>query len=509
MNNKVFSSQPMPYAYSREKGIGSASRLMLKFLRVILFCIPAGISCELCNCQPLASSDLQGGSAKEAGSAVAVPSYSITLSGRKSQPVTGWGCFPGFIDWGAGIGYDKSLQKAIYGDLGMTVGRVKIYPQYCNRDGSLNKHLIDINLASEIGAMRSYGIKTWIITTWSPPTFMKTFNDTIGNVNGQPNHLKPEFEDAFVKFYVKVLAYLRDVKKLGTPLYATVQNEPDYAANWDGCPYEPEQWRRVTKKLRQELDREKLSVVKIHGPDHNHYTIGKYLGADLSELRNDPDLLKAIDGIAFHSYDEGTQSGGKAAVEARDLILKFKHELNKGDQIWQTENCTVKAEDLTVSAIRQLRSMMRDMGYLEANCYIYWLGATNDDSYDGEQLIYGDTRTKLYWVFRKLWHTVTPGDFFVENFVENDDPALASFGPDPMDMLAFTGKGRTVVLLTNPTDITRNLTVKGLAGTRAEIFRTSATEDMAPAGSGDIRNGETTVLLPATSVLMIETDGGQ
>jgi O-glycosyl hydrolase len=437
-----------------------------------------------------------------------MPTYTITLSDSIMQPVTGWGCFPGFIDWGARIGYDKSLQKAIYGELGMTVGRVKIYPQYCNRDGSLNTHLIDINLAHEIETMRSYGITNWIITTWSPPVFMKTFNDTIGNVNGQPNHLKSEFEDAFIKFYVDVLVYLRDLKKLGTPLYATVQNEPDYAAPWDGCPYEPDQWRRVTVKLRKALDDQNLTMVKIHGPDHNHYTISKYLGIDLSYLRNDPELLKAMDGIAFHSYDEGTQSGGKAAEEARDLILKFKYELNKGDQIWQTENCTVRPEELTVSAIRQLRSMMRDIGYLEANCYIYWLGATNDETYDGEQLIYGDTRTKLYWIFRKLWNTVTPGSFFVKNFVVNDDPDLASFGPDPMDMLAFVSKGKTVVLLTNPTNKGRKLKIKGLGGTSAELFRTSKSEDMADKGSQRVVNGEVMVLLPAITVLILETNGG-
>ena len=438
-----------------------------------------------------------------------IPTYSVTLSDSVNQPVTGWGCFPGFIDWGARIGYDSTLQKAIYGDLGMTVVRVKIYPDYCNRDGSLNTSEIDKNLAKQIETLKSYGLTKWIITTWSPPTFMKTFNDTLGIIKGQPNHLKQQYEDAFVKFYVKVLVYLRDIKMLGTPLYATVQNEPDYAAVWDGCPYEPEQWQRVTKMLRKELDKENLTMVKIHGPDHNHYTIGKFLGADLSALRTDPELLEALDGIAFHSYDEGTQSGGIAAVEARNLILKFKNEFKKGNEIWQTENCTVKREDLTVSAIRQLRSMMRDFGYLEANCYIYWLGASNNESYDGEELIFNDTKTKLYYIFQKLWKIVVPGSFYVKNFIRSDSPDLSSFGPDPMDMLTFISNNKTVVLLTNPTACTQNLTIKGLTGTRADLFRTSGSEDMAPIGSQAISKGESTVLLPGKSVLILETNGGK
>ncbi len=195
--------------------------------------------------------DNPGSITSSSASAASVPTYAITLSDSVNQPITGWGCFPGFVDWGARIGFDKSLQKAIYGDLGMTVVRVKIYPDYCNLDGSLNTKEIDKNLAKQIETMKSYGLTKWIITTWSPPPFMKTFNDTLGIIKGQPNHLKPEFEDAFVQFYVKVLVYLRDVKKLGIPVYATVQNEPDYAAIWDGCPYEPEQWRRVTKETSQ------------------------------------------------------------------------------------------------------------------------------------------------------------------------------------------------------------------------------------------------------------------
>jgi O-glycosyl hydrolase len=474
-----------------------------------MFCILTGVFSYRSFGQTIASADIPGSTTSGSESTVSVPKYTLTLSDSVNQPITGWGCFPGFVDWGARIGYNKSLQNAIYGDLGMTVVRVKIYPDYCNRDGSLNTSEIDRNLAKQIETMRSYGLTKWIITIWSPPTFMKTFNDTIGNVNGQPNHLKPEFEDAFVKFYVKVLVYLRDVKKLGTPVYATVQNEPDYAANWDGCPYEPKQWQRVTKKLRKAFNDENLTMVKIHGPDHNHYTLSKFLGSDLSVLKTDPELLTALDGIAFHSYDEGTQSGGEAAVEARDLILKFKYELKKGDEIWQTENCTVKQEDLTVSAIRQLRSMMRDVGYLEANCYIYWLGASNRESYSGEELIFNDTKTKLYYVFRKLWKTVVPGSFFVKNFIKNDNPDLASFGPDPMDMLAFISNSKTVVLLTNPTAITRSLTIKGLSGTKAELFRTSGSEDMAPVGSQDIVKGESTVLLKANSVLILETNGGK
>ncbi|MBK8884130.1 MAG: hypothetical protein IPN67_17720 [Bacteroidales bacterium] len=76
-------------------------------------------------------------------------------------------------------------------------------------------------------------------------------------------------------------------------------------------------------------------------------------------------------------------------------------------------------------------------------------------------------------------------------------------------MLAFVSSKKTVVLLTNPTSTGRNLTIKRLSGTSADLFRTSSAEDMAPVGSQKIVGGESTVFLPANSVLIVESDGGR
>lgn len=161
----------------------------------------------------------------------------VTLSGSVQQRISGWGCFPGWVAWGERIATDKSLQDAIYRDLGITVARVPIMPDYGNRDGSLNTEAIEKGLVRQLQTMRDYSIGKWIVTTWSPPLYMKRFDTSKGNKNGRPNHLKVEFEDAFASYYAKVLAYLRDTKSLGMPMYATIQNEPDYAAVWDGCVY--------------------------------------------------------------------------------------------------------------------------------------------------------------------------------------------------------------------------------------------------------------------------------
>ena len=74
------------------------------------------------------------------------------------------------------------------------------------------KEILAIN--SEIKIMAS---------PWSPPTWMKTNNATKGG------SLKPEFYDAYAKYFVK---YVQEMQKEGIPIDAiTVQNEPLHPGN--------------------------------------------------------------------------------------------------------------------------------------------------------------------------------------------------------------------------------------------------------------------------------------
>lgn len=218
--------------------------------------------------------------------------------------------------------------------------------------------------------------------------------------------------------------------------------------------------------------------------------------------------MHAVDGIAFHSYNEGVESGGVAARDARDEILKFRNELKLGAEIWMTENCTIISENFTDSAIRHLRSMMRDIGYLQPNYYLYWLGSSDKEKFAGEELITRGQKTKLYFVFQKLWHTVASDQFCVKTFEPATNQAFTAYGPDPMDMLTFLGKRTSVILLTNPGSDEKKITLKGIPGTKMSIHRTSWTEDMAAIGTSGIAAEETVILLQGRSILLLQTNCG-
>jgi len=74
---------------------------------------------------------------------------------------------------------------------------------------------------------------------------------------------KPEREDDYVRYVVKVLKYL-EKKGLGLPLVMAFRTT-DAGVLWDGCVYSKEQFQRVAKK-RAAFDANGQKV-KIHGPE--------------------------------------------------------------------------------------------------------------------------------------------------------------------------------------------------------------------------------------------------
>jgi len=149
---------------------------------------------------------------------------------------------------------------------------------------------------------------------------------------------------------------------------------------------------------------------------------------------------------------------------------------------------------------------LRDIGYLEANCYIYWLGASDRKNLLARNLFSTEQKVpyKLYYVFRKLLEHRHPGSFFVRTFSFDDDPALSSFGPDPMDMLGFSSENKTVVLLPTLQMRPGILQSKALQGQRCRPSVPSA-QRIWQIRSQVIIGEHSTVYLPEHSVILMET----
>ncbi|WBA42306.1 glycoside hydrolase family 30 protein [Hymenobacter canadensis] len=124
---------------------------------------------------------------------------------------------------------------------------------------------------------------------WSPPTWMKTNNNSKGG------SLKPEFYDAYARYFVK---YVQQMQAEGVRIDAiTIQNEPLHPGNNPSLLMLAEQQAEFIKKhLGPTFKAAKLDtkiIVYDHNADRPDYPI---------TILNDPEAKQYVDGSAFHLY---------------------------------------------------------------------------------------------------------------------------------------------------------------------------------------------------------------
>lgn len=144
------------------------------------------------------------------------------------------------------------------------------------------------------------------ISPWSPPAWMK---DNTNMLHG--GHLKPEFYDAWARYYGK---FIKAYEKEGIPVWGlTVQNEPLANQTWESCIYTAEEERDFVKNyLGPELRKAGLKKVKIMVWDHNR----SFMYQRASTILSDPKAAQYVWGVAFHWYVGDNFENEKLVKEA-------------------------------------------------------------------------------------------------------------------------------------------------------------------------------------------------
>lgn len=124
---------------------------------------------------------------------------------------------------------------------------------------------------------------------WSPPTWMKTNNDTRGG------SLKPEYYAAYAKYFVK---YIQEMAAEGIRIDAiTVQNEPLHPGNNPSLLMLADEMAEFIKDhlgpafAKGGIDTK--IIIYDHNADRPDYPI---------TILDDPETKKYVDGSAFHLY---------------------------------------------------------------------------------------------------------------------------------------------------------------------------------------------------------------
>lgn len=166
---------------------------------------------------------------------------------------------------------------------------------------------------------------------WSPPTWMKTNENTMGG------HLLEKYYASYALYFVK---YIQAMKKEGIPIHAiTIQNEPEHGGNNPSLLMTAaEQTKFVRDYLGPAFKQNSIQteiVIYDHNADHPNYPI---------EILNDPKAKQYIAATAFHLYlgEESALTKVKKAHPNKKIYFTEQWTGAKGtfegDFLWHMEH---------------------------------------------------------------------------------------------------------------------------------------------------------------------------
>ena len=295
----------------------------------------------------------------------AVPSITARINVAKThQTIDGFGAATAYYqNWIAEHPNKKALYATFFKGLNLSILRLQNgYRPAKSADFAKN----DADIVR--GAQTALGHPIRILmSSWSPPAALKSTGDekyggTLAQENGAFVY------DKFANYWADALgAY----KKVGiTPTWVSLQNEPDWKADWETCLFQPKETPDDKGVALAGYDKALAAVhrrfqsvpgaPKLLGPETlgiGNQRVQDYLGA------GDSAQARQVDGVAFHLYYGGDHQAPDTFIPALNGIRdsypakpKWMTEFGRSDG-FQTAWCIHNS--LTES---------------DANAYVYWAG---------------------------------------------------------------------------------------------------------------------------------------
>ncbi len=274
---------------------------------------------------------------------------------------------------------------------------------------------------------------------WSPPTWMKTNNSSIGG------SLKPEYYSTYAQYFVK---YIQGMKAEGITIDAvTLQNEPLHPGNNPSLLMLATEQRDFIKGFVGPAFEAAGITTKIIVYDHNCDRPDYPL-----TILNDPDAKKYVDGSAFHLY------GGEISA------LSTVHDAHPDKNVYFTEQWTGKNESFASNFMWHTQQVL--IGSLRnwSKVVLEW-NLANDPSFGPHTpggcteckgaLTIGSTITRnpSYYILGQVTKWVPPGSKRIQSDIGGNFTSVAFLTPQ--------GKKVLLVLNTSTSSQSFNIEFKG------------------------------------------------
>lgn len=324
------------------------------------------------------------------------------------------------------------------GQLGFTILRIRIDPNKYWADEISNAAVAHAHGATVFG------------TPWTPPVEMKT--------NGATNHgkLLPEK-------YAAYAAYLREAASTIGLDIVSLQNEPDWDPDYEGCTWTADDFHTFIRDAAQDIGK------PILFPE----SLGFYDTMSDPTL-NDPVTAAKVSIVGGHFYGSGNSVHQNA--------------IDKGKRVWETEHYVNGTDN--IAACMSVADEVSDAMNNRFNAYLWWWLNPSDAN---AGLVSGATPHKNAYTLGQFARFVRPGMTRV----------AASWTPSAKVRITAYRSADTLVVVavnSNPTPVEQPFTLQNLDVAALSAVRTSATENMAALPDLAVAGGGFTATLPAQSI---------
>lgn len=267
----------------------------------------------------------------------------------------------------------------------------------------------------------SSGIDKFVVTMWSPPSWMKANRTLNSFYEAFNNKLEPRHYEEYAEHLV---ALVKTVKEhTGIDLYAvSLQNEPQFNEPYASCVINPEEYRDLLRVVGPRFRAEGLTT-RFFLPEALPQQ--KAIDTYIRTIAADPVASQYMDLMAIHNYDaDGIRVGGPGADEWASMY-EWAQEL-RPTKTWMTET-SGHADDWS-GAETLAGNLYNALRYGNASAWIFWSFSVSPDSARYGLLTNG-AETSRYAVSKQFYRGIRPGMVRVE--AESDQAHLL--------VLAFAG----------------------------------------------------------------------
>ncbi len=265
------------------------------------------------------------------------------------------------------------------------------------------------------------GVETFILTSWSPPAWMKQNLATdwqraqAPDYNQTNNQLEEYYYEEFAESMVAAVRVFKEqsgieIKAIGP------QNEPAFNEPYPSAILSPEYFARLVAVIGKRFEQEGMNT-KIFMPEQvfsqGHYSMAEYMDA----VQANPDAYKYTDIIAVHGYASDGVGSGTPDFSQWTAMYNNAQEGEMPKELWMTE--TFKGYESYEDAMWIAIALYGSLEYGNISLWTQW-------AFNGQHITNARPNQMLY-ACSNYFKYIRPGAQRVTTVSSNDDLLASSY----------------------------------------------------------------------------------